>query len=176
MANYDAEVRVSTKVDTSQMQRLQLQIDKAVQKVDALTQKYDELKNKRLPTEAYTELESKLASAKAELTALIDQEEKFKSIGATTGVAWDTLIQKEADAQLKIESLNAEMQKLVDTGKDFTIGADPNEINDAANDLSRARSELRMLVTKQGELQAKSYKVSDSLKKVGTAGKKLFQA
>lgn len=176
MANYDAEVRVSTKVDTSQMQRLQLQIDKAVQKVDALTQKYDELKNKRLPTEAYTELESKLASAKAELTALIDQEEKFKSIGATTGVAWDTLIQKEADAQLKIESLNAEMQKLVDTGKDFTIGADPNEINNAANDLSRARSELRMLVTKQGELQAKSYKVSDSLKKVGTAGKKAFSS
>ena len=176
MANYDAEVRVSTKVDTSQMQRLQLQIDKAVQKVDALTQKYDELKSKRLPTEAYTELESKLASAKAELTALIDQEEKFKSIGATTGGAWDTLIQKEADAQLKIESLNAEMQKLVDTGKDFTIGADPNEINDAANDLSRARSELRMLVTKQGELQAKSYKVSDSLKKVGTAGKKAFSS
>lgn len=176
MANYDAEVRVSTKVDTSQMQRLQLQIDKAVQKVDALTQKYDELKNKRLPTQAYTELESKLASAKAELTALIDQEEKFKSIGATTGAAWDTLIQKEADAQLKIESLNAEMQKLVDTGKDFTIGADPSEINDAANDLTRARSELRMLVTKQGELQAKSYKVSDSLKKVGTAGKKAFSS
>ena len=48
MANYDAEVRVSTKVDTSQMQRLQLQIDKAVQKVDTLTKKYDELKNKSL--------------------------------------------------------------------------------------------------------------------------------
>ena len=63
MANYDAEVRVSTKVDTSQMQRLQLQIDKAVQKVDTLTKKYDELKNKRIPTEAYTELENKLASA-----------------------------------------------------------------------------------------------------------------
>lgn len=176
MANYDAEVRVSTKVDTSQMQRLQLQIDKAVQKVDTLTKKYDELKNKRIPTEAYTELESKLASAKAELTALIAQEEKFKSIGATTGVAWDTLIQKEADAQLKIESLNAEMQKLVDTGKDFTIGADPDEINNAANELSRAKSELRMLVTKQGELQTKSYKLSDSLKKVGTVGKKAFSS
>lgn len=176
MANYDAEVRVSTKVDTSQMQRLQLQIDKAVQKVDTLTKKYDELKNKRIPTEAYTELESKLASAKAELTALIAKEEKFKSIGATTGVAWDTLIQKEADAQLKIESLNAEMQKLVDAGKDFTIGADPGEINNAANELSRAKSELRMLVTKQGELQTKSYKVSDSLKKVGQAGKKAFSS
>lgn len=176
MANYDAEVRVSTKVDTSQMQRLQLQIDKAVQKVDTLTKKYDELKNKRIPTEAYTELESKLASAKAELTALIAKEEKFKSIGATTGVAWDTLIQKEADAQLKIESLNAEMQRLVDAGKDFTIGADPGEINNAANELSRAKSELRMLVTKQGELQTKSYKVSDSLKKVGQAGKKAFSS
>lgn len=174
MGNYDAEVRVSTKVDTSQMQRLQLQIDKAVQKVDALTKKYDELKNRRIPTEAYAELESKLASAKAELTSLIAQEEKFESTGTTVGGAWDSLIQKEADAQLKIEAIQAEMQKLVATGKAFTIGANPAEINNAANELSRAKSELRMLVTKQSELGAKSNKVSDGLKRIGAVGKKAF--
>lgn len=174
MGNYDAEVRVSTKVDTSQMQRLQLQIDKAVQKVDVLTKKYDELKNKRMPTEAYAELESKLASAKALLVALIAEEEKLSSAGLAIGAPWDNVIQKEADAQLKIEAIQAEMQKLVATGKAFTIGANPAEINNAANELSRAKSELRMLVTKQSELGAKSNKVSDGLKRIGAVGKKAF--
>lgn len=174
MGNYDAEVRVSTKVDTSQMQRLQLQIDKAVQKVDVLTKKYDELKNKRIPTEAYAELESKLASAKASLAALIAEEEKLSSAGLAIGAPWDNVIQKEADAQLKIEAIQAEMQKLVATGKAFTIGANPAEINNAANELSRAKSELRMLVTKQSELGAKSNKVSDGLKRIGAVGKKAF--
>lgn len=174
MGNYDAEVRVSTKVDTSQMQRLQLQIDKAVQKVDALTKKYDELKNRRIPTEAYAESESKLASAKALLVALIAEEEKLSSAGLAIGAPWDNVIQKEADAQLKIEAIQAEMQKLVATGKAFTIGANPAEINNAANELSRAKSELRMLVTKQSELGAKSNKVSDGLKRIGAVGKKAF--
>lgn len=174
MGSYDAEVRVSTKVDTSQMQRLQLQIDKAVQKVDVLTKKYDELKNKRIPTEAYAELESKLASAKALLVALIAEEEKLSSAGLAIGAPWDNVIQKEADAQLKIEAIQAEMQKLVATGKAFTIGANPAEINNAANELSRAKSELRMLVTKQSELGAKSNKVSDGLKRIGAVGKKAF--
>lgn len=163
------------------MQRLQLQIDKAVQRVDALNQKFEELKNRKVPTEAYTELQGKITAAKSELASLIAEEEKFKSIGATTGVAWDTLIEKEATAQLKIEGLNAEMQKLVATGKDFTIGADPKEINDAANDLSRAKSELRMLVTKQDEMRSKNVKVSDGLRgisnglrRVGNAGIKAF--
>lgn len=174
MGSYDAEVRVSTKVDTSQMQRLRLQIDKAVQKVDVLTKKYDELKNKRIPTEAYAELESKLASAKASLVALIAEEEKLSSAGLAIGAPWDNVIQKEADAQLKIEAIQAEMQKLVATGKAFTIGANPAEINNAANELSRAKSELRMLVTKQSELGAKSNKVSDGLKRIGAVGKKAF--
>lgn len=174
MGSYDAEVRVSTKVDTSQMQRLQLQIDKAVQKVDVLTKKYDELKNKRMPTEAYAELESKLASAKASLVALIAEEEKLSSAGLAIGAPWDNVIQKEADAQLKIEAIQAEMQKLVATGKAFTIGANPAEINNAANELSRAKSELRMLVTKQSELGAESNKVSDGLKRIGAVGKKAF--
>ena len=53
MSSYDAEIRVSTKVETSQIQKLQIQIDKAVNKVDTLTKKYDELKNKKIPTQEY---------------------------------------------------------------------------------------------------------------------------
>lgn len=171
---YDAEVRISTKVDTSQMQRLRLQIDKAVNKVDVLTQKLDGLKNQKAPTQAYADLEDKLSKARATLESLIAEEERMTNAGVAIGAPWDNVLEKEADAQLKIEAIQAEMQKLVDTGKAFTIGADPEEINNAANDLARAKAELRMLVTKQNELGAKSNKVSEGLKKIGTAGKKAF--
>lgn len=171
---YDAEVRISTKVDTSQMQRLRLQIDKAVNKVDVLTQKLEGLKNQKAPTQAYADLEDKLSKARATLESLIAEEERMTNAGVAIGAPWDNVIQKEADAQLKIEAIQAEMQKLVDTGKAFTIGADPEEINNAANELARAKAELRMLVTKQNELGAKSNKVSEGLKKIGTAGKKAF--
>lgn len=174
MGNYDAEIRVSTKVDTSQMQRLQIQIDKAVNKVDSLTKKYDELKNKKIPTHGYTELENKLNTAKASLASLISEEEKLSELGLAIGAPWDNVLQKEADAQLKIEAIQLEMQKLVDSGKAFTIGADSSEINKVANDLSLAKSELQMLVTKQQELGAKSSKVSDGFKKISTAAKKSF--
>lgn len=70
MANYDAEVRVSTKVDTSQMQRLQMQIDKAAMKVEALTKKCEDLKNQQVPTKAFAALERKLQSAQAELQSI----------------------------------------------------------------------------------------------------------
>lgn len=174
MAGYDTEIRVATKVDTSQMQRLQIQIDKAVYKVDALTKKYDEMRSQKLPTQAYTELENKLTQAKDRLTALIAEEDRLADAGLAIGAPWDNVLKKEADVQLKIESIKAEMQNLVDTGKAFTLGSSPEEINKAANDLSMAKSELRMLLTRNDELIAKTRKTADGLKKVGTAGKKAF--
>lgn len=176
MGNYDTEVRVSTKVETSQMQKLQIQIDKACDKVEALTKKYDELKNKKIPTQEYVNLENRLKSAKDTLASLIAEEEKLSNAGLAIGAPWDNVIQKEADAQLKIEAIEAEMQKLVDTGKAFTIGADREEINNAFNDLERAKAELRMLVTKMDELGAKPVKISDGLKKIGSAAKRAFGA
>ena len=174
MAGYDTEIRVATKVDTSQMQRLQIQIDKAVYKVDALTKKYDEMRSQKLPTQAYTELENKLTQAKDRLTALIAEEDRLADAGLAIGAPWDNVLKKEADVQLKIESIKAEMQNLVDTGTAFTLGSSPEEINKAANDLSMAKSELRMLLTRNDELIAKTRKTADGLKKVGTAGKKAF--
>lgn len=233
MGSYDAEIRVSTKVDTSQMQRLQLQIDKAVGKVDALTKKYDELKNKKISTEEYSILEGKISRAKQELESFTEIQKQLAERGIGKGIDRDIakvygniqILKKELsqavdsrdqdtylaledklnrhkaaleqmlaqskhslsdivsfdlnekemeDAKTKVEAIQNEMQKLVDTGKAFTIGSNKEEIAEAANELSRAKSELRMLVTKQDELERKSYKASDGLKKISSAVKKVF--
>lgn len=175
-ATYDAEIRVGTKVDTSQMQRLQLQIDKAAKKAEELQREYDELSEKQIPTDAYKKREDSLNKTKIKLDELIAEEEKMASDGLAIGAPWDNVLQKEADAQLKIEAIQAEMQELVDTGKAFTVGENSEELNKTANDLAKAKAELRMLVTKQNELNGSTGKLSDRLRKIGAAAGKAFTA
>ena len=181
MANYDAEVRVSTKVDTSQMQRLQTQIDKAAMKVDALTKKCDELKSQKVPTGEFSTLQNKLQSAQDELENLIEKENELSEMGLEMGAPWDNLIQKEADVRLKIEEIMAAMQKMKETGGAFT-GIDPEKIHEAEQELHLAKGNLTALVMKWNEVNEKqdestksSRKVSDGLKRIGEIGKRAFR-
>lgn len=181
MANYDAEVRVSTKVDTSQMQRLQMQIDKAAMKVDALTKKCDELKSQKVPTGEFSALQNKLQSAQDELKNLIEKENELSEMGLEMGAPWDNLIQKEADVRLKIEEIMAAMQKMKETGGAFT-GIDPEKIREAEQELHLAKGNLMALVMKWNEVNEKqdesvksSRKVSDGLKRIGEIGKRAFR-
>ena len=90
MGSYDTEIRVSTKVETSQMQKLQIQIDKACRKVETLTKEYDELRNKKIPTQGYTDLENKIKSVKFVLNSLLDEQKKLSDKGSGKGGAEGT--------------------------------------------------------------------------------------
>lgn len=172
---YDAEIRVGTKVDTSQMQRLQLQIDKAKTKVLNLEREYDELSKKQIPTDAYEKLVQNIAAAEKQLKELIAEEERLENDGVAIGAPWESVLKKEADARLKIEALTEEIQKLKEAGAAFTLG-NPEEMNKAANDVARAKAELRMLVTKQNELNGGTRKLSDEIKNVRKAAQKALDA
>lgn len=174
MANYDAEVRVSTKVDTSQMQKLQSQIDNAVNNVDRLTKYLEKLNNTKLPTERYVALSAQIKETQSRLERFQEKQKYLSDYGNEATPAYSRVSKQIADAESSLSAMRSEMQALVDSGKAFHL--DNEEIRKTTEELVKAKSELRMLVTKQGELQAKSYKVSDSLKKVGTAGKKAFSS
>lgn len=174
MGNYDAEIRVSTKVETSQMQKLQMQIDKAVDKVDSLTKKYDELKNKKIPTQGYKEVQKQIENTEKKISDLTSRQEKFLATGGkVSSSAYKRMEYDLEELRNSLPYLKGELQDLVEEGKAFTIG-DSEEINKTANELAKAKSELRMLVTKQNELEAKSVNVSDGLKKIGKTAKKAF--
>ena len=176
MGNYDAEIRVSTKVETSQMQRLQIQIDKAVDKVGILTKKYDELKNKKIPTQDYAEIQKQIESASKKLSDLQNKQERFLDTGGKKKSSTYRRMSYDVEQlQNTLAYANAEMQDLVDSGKAFTIG-DSEELNKVSKELARAKSELQMLVTKQDELGNKTTKVSDGLNKIGSASRNAFQA
>ena len=87
MSNYDVSIRVSTKVDTSQMQKLQIQIDKATDKVASLSKKYDELKHKKVPTQEYSEIANQIAKADAEFNRLLEKQDEMLALGKASGSA-----------------------------------------------------------------------------------------
>lgn len=171
MASYDAEIRVSTKVETSQMQKLQIQIDKAVNKVDTLTKKYDELKNKKIPTQEYLDVQKQIDETRARLNKLLEDKEKFK--GSKRSTKWLNMESEIEELRNSLPYMEGELQDLVDTGKDFTIGASSDEINKAANNLSLAKSELKMLVKKQEELGQKTERTSGKVKSLASRFKNL---
>lgn len=173
MANYDASIRVSTKIDTSQMQKLQIQIDKAMQKVAGLSAKYEELKSKKIPTEEYTAISNQIEKATAEFDKLISKQDEMIATGKDSGSAWDALQYKLEEAGNTIKYAKGELQDLVDSGKAFSFGGSQEDLSKAASDLSMAQAELRALNTKQEELYEKQIKTEAGVKKVTDRFKKL---
>lgn len=174
MGNYDSEVRIRTKVDTSQMQQLRIQVDKTVIKAEHLQKELDELKNKKVPTQEFTKLQDELGKCQKELNKLVEKETALEYSGITFGRKWEVIIAQEAEAGIRIDSIKEKMQQLEQTGKAFTIGANPDEINKKTHELSLAHAELSRLVTKQEELGEKNNTISKGFKKVGDIGKRVF--
>lgn len=176
MADYDASVRVHTETDTSQMQKLQIQIDKATQKVSSLSSKLDELRNKEIPTDEYKEISVQIANAEARLNSLISRQQKMIELGKNKGSAWDNLQYDIEEVRNELEYANADLQELVNTGKAFKLGGDQNEISALEGKLNIAQAELSALNTKQQELIDKQSGCRKGFDKLAKSAKKCFKS
>lgn len=171
MANYDAEVRVSTKVDTSQMQKLQSQIDNAVNNVDRLTRYLEKLNNTKLPTERYVALSAQIKETQSRLERFQEKQKYLSDYGNEATPAYSRVTKQIADAESSLSAMRSEMQVLVDSGKAFQL--DDEEIRKTTEELAKAKSELRSLVSKQDEMGKKNIKVSDGLRSISAGLKKI---
>lgn len=171
MANYDAEVRVSTKVDTSQMQKLQGQIDNAVNNVDRLTKYLEKLNNTKLPTERYVALSAQIKETQSRLERFQATQKYLSDYGREATPEYSRVTKQIADAESSLSAMRSEMQALVDSGKAFRL--DDEEIRKTTEELAKAKSELRSLVSKQDEMGKKNIKVSDGLRSISAGLKKI---
>ena len=179
MGNYDAEVRIGTKVDTSQMQKLQYQIDNATNNVDRLTKHLEKLEITKTPTEEYVRLSAKIKETEELLERLIAKQKYFTDYGKENRPAFSQVKKQIVEAESGLATMRAEMQELVNSGRDFRLNDE--EIKKTKEELVKAESELKRLLMKQEELSSKSIKVSDGfrkvsdgLKRIGSIGAKAF--
>lgn len=170
----DHEIRISARIDTSQMQRLQLQIDKATDKVENLREKAREVGEQKIPSEEYQKLEAELKEAQDVLEKLVSEENNFVEAGLNMGAPWESLIQKEADAGLKIDELKEKMQKLVEEEKAFSSGMDTEQYQQLSQDLVYAERNLSALNTRQAELMQKQGYTAEGFEQAGKSAKKAF--
>lgn len=170
---YDAEIRIGTSIDTSQMQKLQIQINKTTDKAAGLAQKLEELKNKKIPTTEYKEVQKQIEETESKLNKLLAKKEDFK--GSHKSASWLNMTSEIDELQASLPYLKGELQELVDTGKAFTLGKDTEEYTKASKSFAYAQSELRALNTKQDEMIAKQQKAADKFTTLSKKGQKTYR-
>ena len=87
----------------------------------------------------------------------------------------EEIARKQAEAVQKTLDLKNQISQLVETGKAFTLGKDTDEFKKTRLGLESEKAHLTQLINKQKELGHKQVKVSDGLKRIGSAGKKAFR-
>lgn len=193
MAEYDGAIRIVTKITTKDatesLSSLEYQIKKSAKYIDELRKKMDALKDRKIPTMEYKDLQDQLSKAEKALSELIAKQEEWTKLGISSGLAWDELNEKVAAAGDKVESIKAKIQALADAGKDFTLGKDTAEYKSCAQQIqyeeeaiAKAGEHYKELLSSVPEqfsrMRAAAQKAFDAIRAgfstIGKVGKKAF--
>lgn len=167
MPQYDSVIRIVTKITTKDAEEslasLEWKIKKSAKYMNELRSKMDLLKDQKIPTKEYKDLQSNLEDAKKELSGLIAEQERYDSLGINSGGAWDSLNEKIATASDNVDSIKAKMQAHTDAGKDFVLGKDTEQYATWGRQyeyeeetINKAGEHYTRLLEKTNEKQAKT--------------------
>ena len=85
MAQYDGSIRIGTDITTKQAEKelkhLEGSIEKTAEKIASLRSKMDALKDTKLPTLEYQNLQKEIESTEKRLLSLYDRQERFLEAG-----------------------------------------------------------------------------------------------
>ncbi|MEZ3505797.1 MAG: hypothetical protein K1W10_02360 [Lachnospiraceae bacterium] len=181
MANYDASIRVSTKIDIKnaeiQLSTLENRIVKTSDEIASLRSKMDALKDQKIPTQEYSEITAQIRKAETEFNKLLEKQEQMQREGKDNGKVWDRLNEKMEEAGNTIRYAQGELQDLVDTGKAFTLGSDTEEFSKLGQQLKYKERNLDVLTQKHDVLESKIQQIAkDGYKKLGDVAKRSFNS
>ncbi len=177
MAQYDGAIRIATKITTKDAEEslasLEWQIKKSAKYMDELRSKMDALKDQKIPSKDYKDLQEELASAEKELSGLIAEQERYNELGVSSGGAWDALNEKVASASDKVDLIKEKMQALTDAGKDFVSGKDTEQYTAMVRQLQYEEEAIAKAAQHYNKLFGKT---KEGYKQLGDAAKKSFNS
>ena len=181
MAEYDGSIRINTKIDTanlpSQMQKIVNSIKKAEGEVERLRAKMDALKNQKIPTQDYAQLQAELRKAEARADSLYGKLRVMEKSGVDrTSASYARLREQIAQADRYIDELRADMQDMESSGKAFTLGGDSEEYARMAARVSELNGNIQASKTRLTELHAKQKPVAKEFDNVKDKAEKAFSS
>lgn len=181
MAQYDGSIRINTKINTkdvpSQLMKLENSMQKAGDKVASLRQKMESLKDVKIPTQEYQEIQKQIEATEKKINDLVARQEKFIATGGKESSSTYQKMQYDLD-ELKnsLPYLQGELQDLVDTGKAFALGSDTEQYAKLGQELKYAENNLLALNRRHDELVAKQGTVSQRFSNMRKSAQKAFGA
>lgn len=176
MPQYDGAIRIATKITTKDAEEslasLEWQIKKSAKYMDELRAKMDTLKDQKVPTQEYKDLEKELEAAYSALNSLVEKQKEYKGMGFKDEDIPKTLTSELDKAGLKVGELEEKIQKLNEEGKAFTLGRDTEQYKAMERQLQYEEESVR----KASEHYKKLLKSKDAYKNLGDTAKKSFNA
>lgn len=130
------------------------------EKVIALREKLEELKNQQIPTDKYKNLESEIKKNETALDKLIEKQIRFVETGGkTNSTTFERMEYDIEQARQKLDELRIAKQHMESQGTAFTIGGDTATIESTTAKLAHEESRLlemnRSLITSYDALKNK---------------------
>ena len=170
MAEYDGSIRINTKIDTknvsSQMLKVANDIKKSETELARLNQQMDKLKQQKIPTEQYRQLQAEAKKAEAEL-------EKLHARMGQRGAATD----QYKNVQSELVKAQKELQALVGRQNDWeemgiTSGSPWDALNNQIADAADHVDDLKQKLSEM-ESSGEAYKPKVDPEKIEEAEKKV---
>lgn len=180
MSNYDASIRIDTKINTknaqTQLSALENRIVKTSDKIVSLRSEMDALKDTKIPTKEYQEITTQIEKATQKITELQAKQEKILATGGKkSSSVYKKMEYDMEELRNSIPYLKGELQDLVDTGKAFTLGSESEEYSKLGQQLKYAENDLSALTQKHEVLELKQEKAAEGYKRLGDTARKAFE-
>lgn len=179
MADYDGSIRINTKIDSkeasAQLMALENRITKTADKVSSLRKKMESLKDVKIPTREYQEIQRQIEATENKINDLVARQEKFLATGGKESSSTYQRMQYDLEElRNSIPYLQGELQDLVDSGKAFTLGTDTEQYTKLEQELKSTENDLLVLNKRHDELIKKQGTVSERFSKMRSSVKKAF--
>lgn len=159
MPEYDGSIRIGTQISTKDAEKelngLSVGIAKTAEEISSLRSKMNSLKDVRIPTQAYKDIQTQIATTEAKIADLGTKQEKFLATGGSTESSAYKRMQYDLDElRQSLPYLNDELQDLVETGKAFTLGKDTDEYSKMSAQMQQLNQKMQSDLQRQYELQS----------------------
>ncbi len=159
MAQYDGSIRINTEIEyrnaKKELKNLESSISKTAKEIASLRSKMDVLKDVKIPTQEYRDLEKLMEVTAQKLGALSERQERFLATGGSKNS--NTYKRMAYDVENLSTSLNniiAEMERLKASGEAFTIGSNTEEYAQMSAQMEQLNQKMQSDTERQTELQS----------------------
>lgn len=180
MAQYDGSIRINTNISTkdarAQLGTLQYLITKTADEIASLRSKMDALKDQKVPTERYKQLQEYIDNTKASVVRLTAQMKRMEADGLQGSNVYNDIANQIGQMEDELKKANARMKELVENGKAFTLGKDTDEYKNLAKQLENEQKALKKMAAQYVALGGLTTikKANIAFRKLGDVAKNAF--